>query len=94
MLAALLGASLSTLTGWTRPFTSVAEARDQLDVLQRAELKARVDIRAALDRLAAESGVTSHKVDEAMACVSDTLADLIGRGEGDLAYEGDEADQY
>lgn len=94
MLAALPGAPLFLLADWARFFTGARNPGDQLDALQRAELKARADIRAALDRLAAEFDIPGHEVDEAMAQVGDTLSDLTGEIENDLTYEAEHADQY
>jgi hypothetical protein len=94
LLAALPGAHLPLLAEWARQFASVPDARDQLDALHRAELRAKADIRAVLDRLAGEFDVLSHDVDEAMARVIDTLGDLTAEVERDLAHEIEEADQY
>lgn len=94
MLAALPGAPLSILAEWARIFTGEPDARDQLDALRRAELKAKADIRAVLDRLAGEFRVQSHDVDEAMASVNETLGDLTSEVERDLAQEIEEEDQY
>lgn len=94
MLAVLPGAPLSTLAEWARIFTGEPDARDQLDALRRAELKAKADIRAVLDRLAEEFDVLSQDVDAAMASVSDTLGDLTGEVERDLAYEIEQENQY
>lgn len=94
MLAALPGAPLSLFADWTKLFTGAQTPGDQLDALRRAELKARTDIRAALDRLAAQFDIPGHEVDEAMVQVDDTLGDLTGEIEADIAYEAEPADQY
>lgn len=94
MLAALPGAPLSLLADWARLFAGAQTPGDQLDALRRAELKARTDIRAALDRLAAEFDIPGHEVDEAMVQVDDALDDLTGEIEADIAYEIEQADQY
>jgi hypothetical protein len=56
---------------------------DRLEELHRAELKAKTDIRAVLDRF----DVLDQDVDEAMLSVNDTLNDLLAEAEGDLTYE-------
>lgn len=94
MLAALPGAPLSLLADWARLFTGARTPSAQLGALRRAELAARVDIRAVLDRLAEEFDIPGHEVDEAMAQVDDTLNDLTGEIENDLAYDLEQADQY
>lgn len=94
MLAVLPGAPLSLLADWARLFTGARSPGDQLDSLRRAELKARADIRVALDRLADEFDISGHEVDEAMVQVDDALGELTGEIEGDLAYDIEQADQY
>lgn len=94
MLAALPGASLSWRADWARLFSGAWNPGRQLDTLRRAELRTRTEIRAALERLAAEFDISGHEVDEAMAQVDDALSELTGEIEGDLAYDAEQADQY
>jgi len=94
MLAALPGAPLSVLAHWARYLTGALTPDDEIDALRRAELRARTDIRAALDRLAEEFDIPEHEVDEAMAQVEDAVDVLTGEVEADLAYDIEYADQY
>lgn len=83
------GAPLFLLADWARLLTGVRTPGDQLDALRRVELKARADIRVALDRLADEFDISGHEVDEAMVQVADALGEI----EGDLAYDIEQANQ-
>lgn len=94
MLAALPGTPLSLLADWARLFTGAQAPGDQFEALRQAALRARTDIRAALDRLAEEFDISGHEVDEAMAQVDDALGELTGEIEGDLAYDIEQTDQY
>ena len=94
LLTALPGAHLPLLADWAKHFAAAPDPREQLDALSRAELRARAEIRTVLARLAGEFDLPRHEVDEAMARVDDTLGDLTGQVELDLAHEIEEADQY
>jgi len=94
VLAVLPSAPLSILADWARRFTGTPDPQDQLDALRRAELRAKADIRAVLDRLAVEFDMLSHEVDDAMVQVNETLVELTGNVERDLAYEIEQADQW
>lgn len=93
MLAALPGAPLSVLAHWARYLTGALTPDEQIDALRRAELRARADIRAALDRLAEEFDIPDREVDEVMAQVEDAVDLLAGEIEADLAYDIEDADQ-
>ncbi len=56
--------------------------------------EAKAEIRAVLLRLAGEFDISGHEVDEAMAQVGETLSELTGEIESDLAYDIEHADQY
>jgi len=94
MLAALPGAPLSLLADWARLIAGTPDPGDRLDALQRSVLKAKAEIHAVLERLARELDIPDHEVDEAMAQVDDTLSELTGEIEGDLAHDLEQADQY
>ena len=94
MLAALPGAPLSLFADWARLFTGAPDSSTQLDALRRAELEAKVEIRAVLQRLAGEFDIPGHEVDEAMAQVGETLSELTDEIENDLVYDIEHADQY
>lgn len=86
-----MGTHLHILGEWAQQFMSMGKDTpdpvDRLDALHRAELKAKVDIRAALDRLAGECDLLDYDIDEAMLVVDDTLDDLLAEAEGELTQE-------
>jgi hypothetical protein len=79
--------------GVTRAPPRNHDPQEHLDQLRRDVLDTKVEVRAALDRLADKHGIAAREVNRAVHdCADDMLSDLVYERERDLVREIEDRD--
>ncbi len=86
------GLQLPLPAGWAREHRRWLDPVEELDQLAQDKLKAKAEIRDALDRLADKHGISIAEINAAVhGYVDDMLGDLTYEVEGELTHGIEEA---